>query len=200
MKLILASNNAAKLEEMREILNGLGVEVVSQREAGCFFEVEETGTSFEENAYLKAAAVTKATGAAAVADDSGLMVEALDGAPGIYSARFTGNPTDNDEDRNAFLLRKLEGVQNRRAKFVSCLCCTFPNGDVLRARGEMHGAIAQAPRVNAGFGYHPQFVSDDYAGRTNGELAPGEKNAVSHRGRALRQFAEELERYQNAHK
>ncbi|MBR1658801.1 MAG: RdgB/HAM1 family non-canonical purine NTP pyrophosphatase [Oscillospiraceae bacterium] len=200
MKLILASNNAAKLEEMREILSDLGVEVLSQREAGCYFEVEETGATFEENAFLKADAVTKATGLPAVADDSGLMVEALEGAPGIYSARFTGNHEDSDEARNAFLLQKLEGVENRRAKFVSCVCCTFPNGDVLRTRGEMHGSIALSPRGSAGFGYDPLFLSDDYPGRTNGELGPGEKNAVSHRGKAVRKFAEELRNYQNAHK
>ena len=200
MKLILASNNPSKLREMRELLTGLGIEVVSQREAGCFFEVEETGASFEENAFLKAEAVTRATGKAAVADDSGLMVDALDGAPGIYSARYTGRPEDSDDDRNAFLLRALEGVADRRAKFVSCVCCTFPNGDTLRTRGEMYGTIALAPRGTGGFGYDPLFLPEDYPGRTNGELTPEEKHAVSHRGKAFRSFAEELRRYQDAHK
>ena len=200
MNLIMASNNPAKLEEMRQLLSGLGIAVVSQREAGCYFAVEETGATFEENAFLKAEAVAKATGQPAVADDSGLMVEALGGAPGVLSARFTGNHGDSDEARNAFLLEKLEGQTNRRAKFVSCVCCTFPNGDVLRTRGEMRGEIAAAPRGSAGFGYDPLFLADDYPGRTNGELEPGEKNAASHRGRALREFAEKLEEYQNAHK
>ena len=195
MKLILASNNPAKLREMRELLADMGVEVLSQREAGCDFEVEETGSTFEENAYLKAAAVTKATGLPAVADDSGLMVDALDGAPGIYSARYTGNHADSDEARNAFLLKKLEGAGNRRAKFVSCVCCTFPNGDTLRTRGEWHGSIALAPRGDNGFGYDPLFLSDDRPGKTNGELSPEEKNSLSHRGKAFREFKEKLRNY-----
>ncbi|MBQ9412083.1 MAG: RdgB/HAM1 family non-canonical purine NTP pyrophosphatase [Oscillospiraceae bacterium] len=192
MKLILASNNASKLREMRQLLAADGIEVLSQREAGCDFEVEETGTTFEENAYLKAAAVTKATGLPAVADDSGLAVEALDGAPGIYSARFTGNRGDTDADRNACLLRMLEGVTNRRAKFVSCVCCTFPDGTVIRTRGEMPGSIGYVCRGTEGFGYDPLFWSDAYPGRSNGELTSEEKNAVSHRGQAMRAFAEEL--------
>ena len=195
MKLILASNNASKLREMRELLSGLDVEVVSQREAGCEFEVEETGETFEENAWLKAAAVTKATGCAAVADDSGLMVKALGGAPGVYSARFTGSHEDTDEARNNFLLEKLEGETDRRAKFVSCVCCTFPNGDTIRTRGECRGSIAHAPKGENGFGYDPLFLTDDYPGLTTAELTPEEKNAISHRGRAFRQFKEELKRY-----
>ena len=195
MKLILASNNASKLKEMRELLAGLDIEVVSQREAGCDFEVEETGETFEENAYLKAAAVTKATGCAAVADDSGLMVRSLGGAPGVYSARFTGSHEDTDEARNLFLLQKLEGETDRRAKFVSCVCCTFPNGDTICTRGECHGSIAHAPKGENGFGYDPLFLTDDYPGLTTAELAPEEKNAISHRGKAFRQFKEELKRY-----
>ena len=195
MKLILASNNVSKLKEMRELLAGLDVEVVSQREAGCDFEVEETGETFEENAYLKAAAVTRATGCAAVADDSGLMVHALGGAPGIYSARFTGSHEDTDEVRNLFLLEKLEGETDRRAKFVSCVCCTFPNGDRICTRGECRGSIAYAPKGENGFGYDPLFLTDDYPGLTTAELSPEEKNAISHRGKAFRQFREELRRY-----
>ena len=195
MRLILASNNASKMKEMRELLADLDVEVVSQREAGCDFEVEETGETFEENAYLKAIAVTRATGCAAVADDSGLMVKALSGAPGVYSARFTGSHEDTDEARNLFLLKKLEGETDRRAKFVSCVCCTFPNGDTIRTRGECRGSIAYAPKGENGFGYDPLFLTDDYPGLTTAELSPEEKNAISHRGRAFRQFKEELKRY-----
>ena len=135
-RLILASNNRKKLLELQAILEDTGIEVLSQREAGCDFEVDENGETFEENAYLKAIAVTQATGEAAIADDSGLCVDALDGEPGVYSARYTGNHEDTDEMRNDYLLSKLENVENRSARFVSCICCTLPNGDVLRARGE----------------------------------------------------------------
>ena len=195
MKLILASNNASKMKEMRSLLSDLDVELISQREAGCDFEVEETGETFEENAWLKAVAVTRSTGCAAVADDSGLMVKALGGAPGVYSARFTGSHEDSDEARNAFLLKKLEGEADRRAKFVSCVCCVFPNGDTIRTRGECHGSIAYSPKGENGFGYDPLFLTDDYPGLTTAELTPEEKNAISHRGRAFRQFKEELKRY-----
>ena len=194
MELILASNNRKKLAEMRRILAELGVEVISQREAGCNFEVDETGTTFAENAYLKAKAVTDATGKPAVADDSGLMVRALGGAPGIYSARFTGNHDDSDEDRVRFLLKKLDGAADRAAKFVSSICCTFPNGDTLRAEGECRGSILYAPRGENGFGYDPVFLPEGFD-RSMAELSPDEKDAISHRGKALGIFKEELKKY-----
>jgi len=194
MKMILASNNKKKLLELQSLLADLGVEIRSQREAGCDFEVEETGTTFEENAFLKAKAVTDATGEIAVADDSGLMVDALDGAPGVYSARFTGNHEDSDEQRYLYLLQKLEGEENRAAKFVSCICCTFPNGDVLRARGECRGTIALAPSGNGGFGYDPVFVPDGYD-VTMAALGSEQKNRIAHRGKAIRMFKEELKKY-----
>ena len=195
MKLILASNNASKLKEMRELLAELEIEVLSQREAGCEFEVEETGTTFEENAFLKAEAVTKATGCAAVADDSGLMVDALDGAPGVFSARFTGSHEDSDDARNRYLLEKLEGETNRRAKFVSCVCCTFPDGSVIRTRGECAGSIGFVPRGDNGFGYDPLFLTDDFPGKTTAEISAEEKNGISHRGKAFRAFKEELKKH-----
>ena len=194
MELILASNNKKKLSEMRRILAELGVEVVSQREAGCDFEVDETGTTFAENAYLKAKTVTDATGKPAVADDSGLMVKALGGAPGIYSARFTGNHADSDEDRVRFLLKKLDGAADRAAKFVSSICCTFPDGDTLRAEGECRGSILFAPRGENGFGYDPVFLPEGFD-RSMAELSPDEKDAISHRGKALGIFKEELKKY-----
>ena len=162
--------------------------------------MEETGTTFEENAYLKAAAVTRATGQPAIADDSGLEVDALGGEPGIYSARYTGNHEDTDEDRNNYLLQKLGDtpMEQRTARFVSCICLTFPNGDVLRARGTMEGRILFEARGENGFGYDPLFQTDGYD-RSNGELSPEEKNAISHRGKALRQIRQELENYY-AHK
>ena len=194
MKLIMASNNKSKLREMQRILEGMGVEVVSQREAGCDFEVEETGKTFAENAFLKAEAVVRATGLPAVADDSGLMVDALDGAPGIYSARFTGSHEDSDEARVSFLLQKLDGIAERGARFVSSICCVFPNGDTLRAEGECPGEIVFTPRGSNGFGYDPVFRPSGFD-RTMAELAPEEKDRISHRGAAMRKFREELRNY-----
>lgn len=194
MRIILASNNRNKLQEMQSLLSDLGVELISQREAGCCFVAEETGSTFEENSWIKAAAVTRATGQIALADDSGLMVDALDGAPGVYSARFTGKHEDTDAQRCLFLLKKLEGVEDRRAKFVCCITCTFPDGDVLRSRGECPGVIALAPRGNGGFGYDPVFIPDGFD-LTMAELSPGQKNEIAHRGRAIRLFKEELKNY-----
>lgn len=196
MKMILASNNAHKMSEMRAILADLGVELMSQREAGCDFEVDETGTTFEENAYLKAIAVTNATGMPAIADDSGLEVDYLNGEPGVYSARYSGSHEHTDQQRNEYLLKKLEGVplEQRTARFVSCICCTFPNGDVLRARGTMEGKILFQPEGKNGFGYDPLFLADGQT-VTNGLLTPEQKNAISHRGKALRILQEELRNY-----
>ncbi len=196
MKMILASNNAHKMSEMRAILADLGVELLSQREAGCDFEVEETGTTFEENAYLKAIAVTRATGMPAIADDSGLEVDYLNGEPGVYSARYSGSHEHTDAQRNEYLLNKLEGVplEDRTARFVSSICCTFPNGDVLRARGTMEGKILFAPEGENGFGYDPLFLADGQS-VTNGLLTAEQKNAISHRGKALRMLQEKLRNY-----
>ncbi|MBO6093316.1 MAG: RdgB/HAM1 family non-canonical purine NTP pyrophosphatase, partial [Oscillospiraceae bacterium] len=157
MKLILASNNANKLKEFRSLTADLDIELLSQKEAGCDFEVEENGTTFEENAYLKASAVTAATGFAAVADDSGLCVDALNGEPGIYSARYGLGHDASDQDRYRYLLQKMEGVENRSARFVCCICCTFPDGSVIRSRGECEGEILLSPKGRNGFGYDPVF-------------------------------------------
>lgn len=194
MKLILASNNAKKIIELRELLADMGVEVLSQREAGCVFEVDETGTTFEENAYLKAKAVTDYTGLPAVADDSGLAVDALGGAPGVYSARFGGAECRSDEDRLNLLLKKMEAEEQRTARFVSCIACTFPNGDILRARGECEGAILRAPRGSGGFGYDPIFLPEG-SEQSMAEMAAEEKNRISHRGKALEIFKRELREY-----
>lgn len=194
MKMILASNNKGKLREMRELLAGLGIEVLSQREAGFDIEVEETGTTFEENSYLKASAITAISGLPAVADDSGLMVDYLGGEPGVYSARYTGNHEDSDEDRYMYLLKKMEGVTDRRAKFVSAVCCTFPNGDIIRTRGECCGELLHAPVGEHGFGYDPIFAPYDSEG-SMAQLTDEEKNAISHRGKAVREFIEKLRDY-----
>ena len=156
MKLVLASNNAHKLVEMRDILSRLGVEVVLESDVGVDVDVEETGTTFEENAFLKAHAVMEASGLPAIADDSGLCVDALGGAPGVYSARY-GGPELDDAGRYRLLLENLRGQMTRTAKFVSVITCCFPNGDVICARGECPGTIAYAPQGEGGFGYDPVF-------------------------------------------
>jgi len=198
VKLILASNNAHKLQEFRQMADELGLELVSQKEAGCNFEVDENGTTFEENSYLKAVAVTRATGLPAIADDSGLVVDALDGAPGIYSARYGPGSAAPASERNAYLLEQLKNVPDgeRTARFVCCICCTFPNGDVIRARGECEGYIMHGPTGEGGFGYdpvfHPLCTDCGFA-----ELSAEGKNAISHRGNALRAFVPQLKEYFN---
>lgn len=191
MKLILASKNPGKLRELQEILGSLHVEVLMESQVGLDLDVEETGTTFEENSFLKADAVMKASGMPAIADDSGLMVDALDGAPGVYSARY-GN-LHNDAERTAYLLKNLESVPDdqRAAKFVSVITACFPDGRVIRARGECPGVITRAPRGSGGFGYDPVFLVPEL-GATFSELSSEEKNRISHRGKALRLFAQKL--------
>ena len=193
MKRVLASKNAHKLVEMRDILSQLGVEVVLESEVGVDVDVEETGATFEENAYLKAHAVMEASGLPAIADDSGLCVDALNGAPGVYSARY-GGPGLDDAGRYKLLLENMRGQLDRRCKFVSAICCCFPNGDRVEARGECAGTLAYAPKGADGFGYDPIFFVPGLK-KTFAELSPEEKNAISHRGNALKAFREKLETY-----
>jgi len=193
MKLVLASNNAHKLSEFREMLERTDIAILSQREAGLHLEVEETGVTFEENAFLKAEAACRALGIPAMADDSGLVVSALDGQPGVYSARYGGEGLD-DEGRYRLLLRNMEEKADRSAMFVSAIVCVFPNGDVLRARGECHGVILRAPRGENGFGYDPVFYIPEL-GRSMAELTMEEKNAISHRGAALVEFRKIFDKY-----
>ena len=193
MKLVLASKNAHKLVEMKDILSQLGVEVVLESEAGVDVDVEETGATFEENAYLKAHAVMEASGLPAIADDSGLCVDTLNGAPGVYSARY-GGPGLDDAGRYKLLLENMRGQLDRRCKFVSAICCCFPNGDRVEARGECAGTLAYAPKGEDGFGYDPVFFVPGLK-KTFAELSPEEKNAISHRGNALKAFREKLETY-----
>ena len=193
MKLVLASKNQKKLTEMNDILARLGVEVCSEAEAGVDLEVEETGTTFEANSLLKAKAVMEASGLPAIADDSGLCVECLGGAPGVYSARYGGEGLD-DIARYRLLLENMRGQMTRAAKFVSVITCCFPNGDVLTARGECAGTIAYAPMGEGGFGYDPVFFVPELK-KTFAQLSAEEKNAVSHRGRALEAFQKKLEEY-----
>ena len=197
MKLILASNNRHKYDEFSGMVEKFGIELILQKDAGCDFEVDETGTTFEENAYLKAIAVTKATGFPAIADDSGLMVDALNGEPGIYSARYGLGHEAPDIARYSYLLGRMHGVEDRSAKFVSCICCTFPNGDIITSRGEMKGKIDTLPKGENGFGYDPVFIADEGNGYHNAELSMEQKNAISHRGKALKDFSVKLEEYLN---
>ena len=193
MKLVLASKNKKKLVELNDILSQLGVEVCSEAEAGVDVDVEETGTTFEENSLLKARAVMEASGLPAVADDSGLCVDCLNGAPGVYSARYGGGGLD-DVERYRLLLENMRGQKNRTAKFVSVITCCFPNGDVLSARGECPGTIAYAPMGEGGFGYDPVFFVPGL-NKTFAQLTAEEKNAISHRGKALAAFREKLKAY-----
>lgn len=192
MKLILASKNAHKLQELDAILSRLGMQVALQSEYGLDLDVEETGTSFEENSWLKAKAVFDATGCAAIADDSGLMVDALDGAPGVYSARFGG--LDSDAARTALLLEKLKDVPDgqRGAQFVSVITCIFPDGRKITAKGICRGTILHETHGTGGFGYDPVFYVPEY-GMTFAELSGERKNEISHRGLALREFARKVQ-------
>ena len=200
MKLILASNNKKKLRELEEILSDMDVELLSQREAGCDFEVEETGTTFAENAYLKAKAVADATGLAAVADDSGLMVEALNGEPGVYSARYApGGHEASDKEKYEYLLSKLVNVEHRAAKFVSSICCILPDGSIIRTEGECRGEILREPAGEGGFGYDPVFMPQGYD-RSMAELGTDVKNRISHRANALREFKKKLRELNGTYK
>jgi len=195
MKLVLASRNKKKLAEMNDILSHLGVEVCSEEDAGVDVEVAENGATFEENSLLKAKAVMEASGLPAIADDSGLCVECLGGAPGVYSARYGGEGLD-DAARYRMLLENMRGQMTRAAKFVSVITCCFPNGDTLTARGECSGTIAYAPMGEGGFGYDPVFFVPELK-KTFAQLSPEEKNAISHRGKALEAFKVKLEEYLN---
>ncbi len=194
MKFVLASKNPHKLTELQRILDELGVEVVLESDVGVDIDVEETGQTFEENSLLKARAVMEATGLPAIADDSGLCVTALNGAPGVYSARYGGDDKGGYAHRYELVLEALKGQLDRSAKFVSVVTACFPGGDVLTARGECPGTIAYAPQGDNGFGYDPVFFFPAMR-KTFAQMTPEEKNSISHRGRALEKFKVELEGY-----
>jgi len=190
MTIIIATGNRNKFEEIRRILADLGVEAVMAAEAGIYYEAEETGSTFEENALLKALAVSSASGQPCVADDSGLEVDALGGAPGIFSARYAG-PTD--KSRVDKLLGELEGVpaERRGARFVCAICCVFPDGRSFTVRGECAGSIAFEESGSGGFGYDPVFI-EKTTGLTFASLDSAAKDALSHRGKALAAFNRKL--------
>ncbi len=190
MKLILASNNAHKLVEIRAILGSEFDEILSMKEAGIVHETVEDGSTFLENAEKKAREIMEISGCCALADDSGLCVEALGGAPGIYSARYAGEHGD-DKANNRKLLRELEGVDDRRAHFACAMVLVRPDGSVVRAEGRMDGVIAFEESGENGFGYDPLFYLPE-RGCTNAQLSPEEKNAISHRAKALHALVKKL--------
>ena len=191
MKIVVASGNKAKLREIAQIFKGY--DIVSMQEAGFTQDIDETGETFEENALIKARAVSEALHCAALADDSGLCVDALGGAPGVHSARFCGRHGD-DAANNRLLLEKLKDVpeKERTAYFESCVALVLENGESITASGRTYGRILEKEEGGGGFGYDPLFYSDDL-GKSFGSAAPEEKNAVSHRGRALAALAQKLQ-------
>jgi XTP/dITP diphosphohydrolase len=187
---VLATANAHKADEMRAVLTPLGVEL-EDRPADVA-DVEESGATLEANALLKARVLVEATGRAAIADDTGLFVDALDGRPGVRSARYAGDSASYDENVTK-LLRELSGVPApRRARFVTVIAAAYPDGTDFCVEGVLEGAIADARAGDQGFGYDPVFVHDEAGGRTLAQLSASEKNDISHRGRALRALCEEL--------
>lgn len=196
MDFLIATHNMKKRDELQRILSPLGVHVLTADEAGVdLTDVEETGTTFEENALLKARSGCKEGKMPCIADDSGLCVDALDGAPGVYSARFAGEH-GNDDKNNQKLLSLLSDVppEKRTARFVSTVACVFPDGRELVVRGECAGKIGYEKRGKNGFGYDPLFYVGE---RTFAEFTPEEKDAVSHRGNALRALTKALPDYLN---
>jgi len=191
MKLIIASNNAHKLVEMKAILAPFFDDVQSMREAGIEHETIEDGNTFMENAVKKARELAEISGCCAIADDSGLCVDALGGAPGIYSARFSGVHGD-DKANNRLLLEKLEGVENRAAHYTCAIALVWPDGKMLTAEDYLYGEIAHDERGTNGFGYDPLFLLPDRGVRT-AEISAEEKNRISHRGKAMRKLVELLE-------
>ena len=190
MKLIIASNNAHKLTEMKAILAPFFDDVQSMREAGIEHETVEDGKTFMENAVKKAKELAELSGCCAIADDSGLCVDALAGGPGVFSARFAGVHGD-DKANNALLLKELEGEHDRGAHYTCAIALAWPDGRLLTAEDYLYGEIAYDERGTNGFGYDPLFLLKELGLRT-AELPPEEKNRISHRGKALRKLVEEL--------
>ena len=191
-KLIFATGNEGKMREVREMLEGTGIKCISMKEAGFEGEVDETGTTFEENALIKARTVAKALNLPVLADDSGLEVDYLDKAPGIYSARFMGHDTSYTI-KNQAIIDKLEGVEgnDRSARFVCAMALALPDGTEVTTRGTMEGLIAKEIKGTNGFGYDPIVYIPEF-GMCSAELAPEQKNAISHRGKALRAMKDEI--------
>ena len=189
-KLLIATNNKKKLKELSSILIDLGFECVTLGDMNLDIDPEETGKTFAENAYIKAKCGMEASNLPCIADDSGLAVDALNGAPGIYSARYCEG---TDEDRTVFLLKNMENVadSDRTARFVSSISCVFPNSDIISAEGYCEGVITRQVMGDGGFGYDPYFYYEPF-GKTFSELSSEEKNAISHRANALKALVEKI--------
>lgn len=193
MKVVLASKNKHKLIEISKITEKFDIELVMESDLGVDIDVEETGTTFEENSFLKANAVMQATGLPALADDSGIAVDALNGEPGVYSARYGFDESLDDWGRLQLLLKNTEQVPDgqRQAQFVCVITLVMPDGQTIQAGGEVHGELLRAPAGEGGFGYDPIFYYPPY-GKTLAEVTPEEKNQVSHRAKALQAFYQKL--------
>ena len=194
VKVLVASRNPGKVRELDQVLRELnidGVELVSLDDAPAYPDPVEDGLTFEENAVLKARAGAEATGLPCVADDSGLAVKALNGMPGILSARWSGTHGD-DAANNQLLLNQMADINDRRAAFVSCCTLATPAGRIYTAEGRWEGELLREPRGEGGFGYDPLFAPSDAPGRSSAELSSDEKNARSHRGKALRELAQHI--------
>ena len=193
-KIVFATVNIDKMKEIREILEGVGADILSMAQAGISMDIEEDGTTFEENALIKAKAVAGKTDAIVLADDSGLEIDFLDKQPGIHSARFMGKNTSYDK-KNRELIKKLKGVpkERRTARFVCAVAAVFPGGETYVARETVEGYIGEEPAGENGFGYDPIFYLDEF-GCSSAELSREQKNEISHRGKALRAIRSELEK------
>ena len=192
MKFIIATNNPKKLTELERILKPLGIEAVTAKQEGISLDdVEENGDTFKENSFIKASAACNKLGLPAIADDSGICIDALNGAPGIYSARFGGEGA-TDIEKNNLILQKLNGFNDRGAHYTCAVSCVFPNGDLIQVEDYCYGEIALKPEGTGGFGYDPIFL---FEGVSFGNYTPEEKDKVSHRGKALRAFKNKLKKY-----
>ena len=191
--MIFATGNMGKMKEIKAILGDIGEEILSMKEAGIDMDIVEDGSTFEENAIIKAKAVMERTGKLALADDSGLEIDALNKEPGIYSARYMGEDTPY-EIKNSNLIERMKGVKgkDRSARFVCVIAAAFPDGEIITTRGTIEGVIAEEPAGENGFGYDPIVYVPEY-GMTTGRMDPDAKNAISHRGKALTAMKKILE-------
>ena len=191
--MIFATGNMGKMKEIKAILGDIGEEILSMKEAGIDMDIVEDGSTFEENAIIKAKAVMERTGKLALADDSGLEIDALNNEPGIYSARYMGEDTPY-EIKNSNLIERMKGVKgkDRSARFVCVIAAAFPDGEIITTRGTIEGVIAEEPAGENGFGYDPIVYVPEY-GMTTGQMDPDAKNAISHRGKALTAMKKILE-------
>lgn len=198
-KIVFATGNAGKVKEIRMILADLGMEVLSMKEVGIRLDIEEDGTTYEENALIKARAVAAHTDAIVMADDSGLEVDALNKEPGVYSARYLGEDTPYSI-KNAEIIKRLEGLEGvqRSARFVCAIAAVFPDKSEVTTRATIEGQIGFEEKGTNGFGYDPIFYVPEF-GKTTAELTEEEKNQVSHRGKALELMKKELMRYEESH-